>query len=110
MTESSDASCELAWVWPRTIFSLTAAASRALPSVNLSPGRSWKVTDFPLPAYFHELARPACTVPLASRAVIEEMGGAGAGMSQPALEVTESRDVGSCHSQLRVPLAPAVVA
>ena len=27
-------------------------------------------------------------------------------MSQPALEVTGSQEVGSSHSQLRVPLAP----
>ncbi len=31
-------------------------------------------------------------------------------MSQPALEVTGSQDVGSSHSQLRVPLAPFAVA
>ena len=30
-------------------------------------------------------------------------------MSHPALEVTGSQDVGSSHSQLSVPLAPAVV-
>ncbi len=31
-------------------------------------------------------------------------------MSQPALEVTGSQDVGSSHSQLSVPLAPAPAA
>ncbi len=31
-------------------------------------------------------------------------------MSQPALEVTGSQEVGSSHSQLSVPLAPAVPA
>ena len=31
-------------------------------------------------------------------------------MSQPALEVTGSQDVGSSHSQLSVPLAPAASA
>ena len=71
MTDSSDASVEFAWVWPRTMFSLTALASSAVPSVNFSPGRSWKVTDLPFAAYFHELASPACTVPLGSRVVIE---------------------------------------
>jgi len=31
-------------------------------------------------------------------------------MSQPALEVTGSQEVGSSHSQFSVPLAPVVVA
>jgi len=71
MTESSEASVEFDWVWPRTMFSLTASALSAVPSVNFSPGRSWKVTDFPLAAYCHELASPASTVPLGSSVVIE---------------------------------------
>ena len=71
MTDSSEASVEFAWVWPRTMFSLTASASSAVPSVNFSPGRSWKVTDFPFAAYFHELASPASAVPLGSSVVIE---------------------------------------
>jgi hypothetical protein len=31
-------------------------------------------------------------------------------MSQPAVEVTGSQEVGSCHSQLSVPLAPLAAA
>jgi hypothetical protein len=31
-------------------------------------------------------------------------------MSQPALEVTGSQEVGSCHSQFSVPVAPVVLA
>ena len=37
----------------------------------LQSGPERKVTVLPLAAYFHELASPACTVPLGSRVVIE---------------------------------------
>ena len=40
MTDSSDATVELPWAWPRSMFSLTACAFSGVPSVNVRPGRS----------------------------------------------------------------------
>jgi hypothetical protein len=64
----------------------------------------------PSAAYFHDEARPGWTVPAVSRVVIEAYTSPSACMSQPALEVTGSQEVGSSHSQFSVPLAPVVVA
>jgi hypothetical protein len=50
MTDSSEAMLELAWVWPRSMFSFTASALSGVPSVNFRFGRSWKVTLFPFGA------------------------------------------------------------
>ena len=89
------------------MFSLTACAFSGVPSLNVSPGRSWKVTLFPSAAYFHDDARPGPTSPAGSRVVIDAYTRPRACMSQPALDVTGSQEVGSCHSQFSVPLAPA---
>jgi hypothetical protein len=45
---SSEAIVELAWSWPRSMFSATACASSGVPSVKLRPGRNVKVTLRPL--------------------------------------------------------------
>src|SRR5579859_5549239 len=107
MTASSEAMVEFFWVWPRWMFSFTACASSAVPSVKVRPGRRVKVTALPESAYFHEEARPGPGLPAGSRVVIEAYTRPRTCMSQPALEVTGSHDVGSCHSQLMVPVAPA---
>ncbi len=71
MTESSEATVEFPWVWPRSMFCLTEVAVSGDPSENFRPGRSVKVTLLPSAAYFQELARPASTVPLGSSVVID---------------------------------------
>ena len=110
MTASSEAMLEFRWVWPRTMFSLTAVASSAVPSVNFRPGRSLNVTLLPSAAYFHDAARPGSTSPAASRVVMDAYTSPSACMSHPALEVTGSQEVGSSHSQFSVPLAPEALA
>src|SRR5580692_8523274 len=106
MTDSSVATVAFPWVWPRSMFCLTEVAVSGVPSENFRPGRSVKVTLLPSAAYFQELASPASTDPAGSRVVIDAYTRPRACMSQPALEVTGSQDVGSSHSQLSVPLAP----
>src|SRR3984893_7767977 len=106
MTDSSAATVEFAWVWPRLMFSATDVAVSGEPSENFRPGRSVKVTLLPSAAYFHDDARPGDTSPLASRVVTDAYTRPRACMSQPAVEVTGSQEVGSAHSQLIVPLAP----
>ena len=63
MTDSSAATVEFCWVWPRSMFSLTAVAVSGVPSLNFRPGRRVKVTLLPSGAYFHELASPGSTSP-----------------------------------------------
>src|SRR5579859_937003 len=109
MTASSEAMVEFFWVWPRWMFSFTACASSAVPSVKVRPGRRVKVTALPESAYFHEEARPGPGLPAGSRVVIDAYTRPRTCMSQPALEVTGSHEVGSSHSQLRVPAAPALL-
>ena len=71
ITASSEAMLEVDCFWPRTMFFLTAAASRDVPSVNFRPGRSVNVTLLPLAAYFQAVARPGPTEPDGSRVVSE---------------------------------------
>src|ERR1700691_5878547 len=106
MTDSSEAMVEFCWVWPRWMFSLTACAFNGVPSVNFKPGRSVNVTILPPGAYFHDVASPGPGFPAGSSVVIDAYTRPRTCMSQPALDVTGSHDVGSSHSQLRVPLAP----
>ena len=54
MTDSSEATVEFDWVWPRSMFSLTDVAVSGVPSENFRPGRSVKVTLLPSAAYFHD--------------------------------------------------------
>src|SRR5258705_2664358 len=107
MTASSGAMLDVDCFWPRTMFFLTAAASSTVPSLNLRPGLSVNVTLLPLAAYFQDVARPGPTVPDGSSVVIEAYTRPSACTSHPALDVTGSQDVGSCHSQFTVPVAPA---
>src|ERR1700685_657432 len=108
MTASSEAILEFCWVSPRSMFSCTACAFSGVPSVKVRPGRRVNVTLLPVGAYFHDVARPGPGFPAGSSVVIEAYTRPRACMSQPALEVTGSQDVGSSHSQLRVPVAPAL--
>src|SRR3984885_4180960 len=108
MTASSEATVEFCWVRPRWMFSFTAVASSGVPSLNVRPGRSANDTLLPPGAYFHEVASPGPGFPAGSSVVIEAYTRPRTCMSQPALEVTGSHDVGSSHSQLRVPVAPAL--
>src|ERR1700733_8850416 len=108
MTASSEAMLEFCWVSPRSMFSCTACASSGVPSLNVRPGRRVNVTLLPVGAYFHDVARPGPGFPAGSSVVIEAYTRPRTCMSQPALEVTGSQDVGSCHSQLSVPLAPVL--
>ena len=110
MTDSSAATVEFPWVWPRLIFCWTEVAVSGSPSENFRPGRSVKVTLLPSAAYFQELARPASTVAPVFSVVMDAYTRPRACMSQPALEVTGSQEVGSSHSQLSVPLAPEALA
>src|ERR1700756_2290890 len=88
------------------MFSLTACAFSGVPSENVRPGRSWKVTLLPSAAYVHDDARPGPTSPAALRVVSDAYTSPRTCMSHPALDVTGSHEVGSCHSQFSVPLAP----
>src|SRR5580704_8722130 len=97
---------EFCWVWPRWMFSFTACAFSGVPSVNFRPGRSVNVTLLPPGAYFHDVASPGPGFPAGSSVVIDAYPRPRTCMSHPALEVTGSHDVGSSHSQFRVPLAP----
>src|ERR1700691_2855261 len=110
MTSSSEAMFEFAWVMPRSMFSLTAVALSGVPSVNFRPGRSVNVTLLPFFAYFHDDASPGSTSPAVLRVVIDAYTRPSACTSQPAVDVTGSHEVGSSHSQFRVPVAPPVAA
>ena len=67
---SSEAMVELAWSWPRSMFSATACASSGVPSVKVRPGRNVKVTLSPLLANDHDEARPGPTLPLGRTVVM----------------------------------------
>src|ERR1700677_1114295 len=95
---------------PRSMFSLTASALSAVPSLNFRPGRRVNVMLLPFDAYFHDSARPGSTLPAGSRLVIDAYTRPRACTSQPSVDVTGSQELGSSHSQFSVPLAPSVLA
>src|ERR1700677_2354544 len=95
---------------PRSMFSLTASALSAVPSLNFRPGRRVNVMLLPFDAYFHDSARPGSTLPAGSRLVIDAYTRPRACTSQPSVDVTGSQELGSSHSQLRAPVGPSVAA